>query len=212
MSEIYFNPWIGTQYQSSWNGVRTLVLGESHYEWEENQKLTPSLTIDCIEDQVSGSYTKQFWTNIVVAFLGHLPTLEEKRTFWQSVAFYNYIQETVGFGSRVRPTAAMWTKAEAPYSEVLELVRPQLMIVMGKTLWNSIPDLNGEYGPRIEGAPTPTTWIYPISKSENCLAFSLRHPSAGFSGRGLHPFVLKAHHAAKATTRPDLGPNSESTA
>lgn len=200
MNNIYFQPWIGAEYKKGWNGLRTLVMGESHYEWEEAQSLKSTLTIDCIDDQINGGNSKQFWTNIAVAFMGHVPTISEKRSFWNSVAFYNFIQESVGFGSRVRPTPDMWKNARVPFSKILETHRPQFLVVMGKQVWNSLPELNGYYGPSIDGAPTPRTWIYPISESENCLVFPLRHPSAGFSGSKFHPYLLRAHIAAQSLT------------
>lgn len=202
MSTVFFKPWIGADYESGWKGIRTLVLGESHYEWEEDKSLTPTLTIGCIEEQIQGDYTKQFWTNIVVAFLGKRPTLEEKRSFWQSVAFYNYIQESVGFGARVRPNTERWRNAKKPFSEILAKLKPQFLVVMGKQVWYGLPDFDGYYGPSIEGAPTPKTWIYPLSETETCLTFPLRHPSAGFSGRTLHPFLIEAHSVAASLTRP----------
>jgi len=30
----YFKPWIGQNYASGWESKRVLVLGESHYAWE----------------------------------------------------------------------------------------------------------------------------------------------------------------------------------
>lgn len=88
----------------------------------------------------------------MAVFLGHVPTTEEKRYFWKSVTFYNFIQGSVGFGARVRPTPGMWKNANQPFSEILADLKPQFLVVMGKQVWYSLPELNGSYGPSIEGA------------------------------------------------------------
>ena len=104
-----FRPWIGENYQQGRWGKRVLVLGESHYQWDENMPIDnwPTLTIECVEEIISGHAQgrwQAFWTKVAVASLGHTSTLDEKRTFWHSVAFYNYIQHCVGFGPYARPT------------------------------------------------------------------------------------------------------------
>ena len=200
MVKAYFQPWIGERYWTGLEGCRTLVLGEAHYEWEKNQTLWPELTIECVREQRDGEWTKQFWTNIVVAFLGYRPSLEDKKKFWDSMAFYNYIQESVGFGARVRPTRSMWLQAEQPFFSVLNQLQPHLLVVLGYSLWGWLPN-EGRAGPPISDAPQPDTWIYPVGKSGECLAYGLRHPSAGFSGRTWNKYVTKAIALAQRLTR-----------
>ena len=166
-----------------------LVLGESHYQRDNSKPLYPQFTCDCIEEQLEGYWTHRFSTNIVVALLNKRPTLDEKRMCWHSVAFYNYIQEVVGSGPRVRPSDRMWQQSEPGFFEVLNLLAPNALIVLGKTLWDNLPELHGKPGPTILGAEQPETWVYPLPGGGSCLAYGIRHPSAGFSGKYWHPYV-----------------------
>jgi hypothetical protein len=175
-------------------GKRLLILGESHYQWDESIPIDdrPRLTIECIEEQISGAGTLAFWTHVAVTFLNRRPTLEEKRIFWDSVAFYNYVQFGVGFGSRIRPTNQMWSESEPAFAEVLELHQPDVIIVLGYTLWKNLPELNGFAGPVISGADQPDTWRYPHPRG-NALAYAILHPSSGgFSGYHWYPHVQRA--------------------
>jgi hypothetical protein len=193
MSGIFFKPWKGKRYESNQLfGKRILVLGESHYEWDENIPLYPDLTIDCIREQAEGIHTSQFWTNIAVAFLNKRPSQEEKKEFWDSIAFYNYVQKSVGFGPRVRPTEDMWRISEQGFVEVLAKLLPKVVIVLGYALWQHLPELGGRNGPKIIGSEQTDTWHYPLPNAESCLAYAIRHPSAGFSGPYWYRYVQQA--------------------
>ena len=191
MSAVFFNPWKGDHYASSpVFGKKILVLGESHYQWDNNKPLVPESTRDfIIKGEIEGRWRKQFWTNIAVAFLNKRPTPEEKKDFWHSVSFYNYIQEIVGSGPRVRPSEKMWKTSEPGFIEVLDLLTPNALIVLGYELWKNLPCLNRKPGPTICGAKQPKTWYYPLTGGGSCLAYGIRHPSAGFSGKYWHPYV-----------------------
>ena len=199
-----FLPWIGENYQqilSRW-GKRVLVLGESHYQWDENVPIDnwPTLTRDSVEEIISGHAQGRwtaFWTKIAVAFLnpppGHLPTLEEKIAFWHSVAFYNYIQQCVGFGRDARPTREMWPQSLPAFQHLLDTThQPEVVIVLGRDNWWNIQSLNGQEGPSIAGARyEETRWLQHAGGS--CLAYGIEHPShPGFNGRYWHPFIMQA--------------------
>ena len=116
MQHVFFKPWVGDNFPKG--GLRSkkiLILGESHYQWDEDIPLTEDLTIQCVREQIDGCFTKAFWTNIVIALLNNRPSLEDKHRFWHSVAFYNYIQCSVGFGPRVQPSPKMWKKSQPAF-------------------------------------------------------------------------------------------------
>ena len=190
-----FRPWIGETYQQRRWGRRVLVLGESHYQWEENLPIDnwPTLTVECVEEQIAGC-SGRFWTNIAVAFLNpprhHLPNLDERSAFWHSVAFYNYIQQCVGFGPYPNPTPKMWHQSRPAFRHLLNIHQPEVVIVLGRPNWWNIQRLGSE-GPRIEGARyTETRWLQHAGGA--CLAYGIKHPSArGFNGRYWHPFIMR---------------------
>ena len=196
-----FRPWIGEYYQQNMWGRRVLVLGESHYQWDENQPIDnwPTLTIECVKETIAGEYTGRFWTNIAVAFLNppshHLPSLAEKGEFWRTVAFYNYIQQGVGFGPYPNPTPRMWTESLPAFQSLLNTLQPELVIVLGRQNWWNVQGLGGQEGPHIEGARHAETQWLPHAGGW-CLAYGICHPSArgryGFNGRYWHPFIMQA--------------------
>ncbi len=186
MSNIYFKPWVGRNYQKSTGtfGKRILVLGESHYQWDENiaPPLSPDLTIECIEAQISGDETHPFWTKITNVFLGEVGwrSLEEKEAFWHSIAFANFVQESVGFGPRERPKEDMWEKGRSAFLEMLSELHPHLIVVLGFELWENLP-ASEHKGPDMVNVPndSKTTCFYPYPGGR-ALAFRMTHPS----GRG----------------------------
>jgi len=193
MKSVRFNPWVGDQYASNhFYGKKILVLGESHYQWNEDKPIDNFVDITkyCISQQISGAETHAFWTHIAIAFLNHRPTLQEKHLFWHSVAFYNYIQCSVGVGARVRPDQKMWRDSEPGFVEVLKQLEPDIMVVLGYELWQRLPELAGSRGPTIVNAKQPDTWRYP-TRQQGCLAYGIRHPSSGFNGRYWYPYIMQ---------------------
>lgn len=103
MSNVYFKPSDGDDYKSGKRfGKRVMILGESHYQWDRKSS---RLRVDCHlcrQPDVRRAHPRVL-DAIVGAFMGHKPDLTEKQSFWRSVAFYNYVQQSAGFGSHVGP-------------------------------------------------------------------------------------------------------------
>ena len=82
----------------------------------------------------------------------------EKAEFWNSVAFYNYIQEVVGENPRDRPTDAMWEQAKQPFLQVIESLSPDIVVILGGHLSHYISQIKDQ---------CPTTyfchWYHPSS-------------------------------------------------
>jgi len=182
MKHIKFNPWTGSNYRQAPLGKRILILGESHYDFDPDQPIEgyAELTNECIQEQIDGDTKKAFWTKIATTFLNRTPMLEDKRTFWHSVAFYNYVQSTAGSGPRKRPSGEQWTASESAFFEVLDLLEPQLVVVLGYTNWENLTNTDAEEGPGLPHFPHVRTCRYRYSTG-SCLAIRLLHPSSGFS-------------------------------
>jgi hypothetical protein len=148
---VFFKPSIGPDYLTSpLSGARVLIVGESHYVKEEEKY--PEFAIDCVREQAEGQWTKAFWTNIAVAFLGRLPATDEELGFWHSVAFYNFVQQLIGAKAWVRPKREMWQSSHDAFAQVLDELEPEFALVLGYALWDSLPGLDGHEGPEIIGA------------------------------------------------------------
>lgn len=192
-SDIHFLPWVGSNYSKGFNGVKTLVLGESHYQWASAGDINawPTVTQTLVQDQINGDYTKAFWTKIAITFLNHSPCIEEKGEFWRSVAFYNYVQESAGDGPRQAPAEKSWDLSVTAFQKVIEDLSPEFMVVLGDRLMRRLPSLGRIPGTPISDAPRTTTWIYSLGNVPT-FAYGIMHPSRGFNGRSWHPHVLTA--------------------
>ena len=114
----------------------------------------------------------------------------DRHEFWHAVSFYNYIQEPVGEGPRDRPTREMWANSGPAFLDVLNDLKPQHIIALGRALWDNLPSI-GRQGPGIQSCgETKDTWIYPYEGGE-ALSTWVYHPSSpkGASALSVHPYV-----------------------
>ena len=201
-----FDPWRGEFYgRPNDLGLPSclLILGESHYGGPEEYRR--SLTREVIEDQWSG-HSYRYFTTVQRAVLG--PSKEVgTEDFWQSVAFYNFIQRLVGEKPRDRPTPHMWKEAADRFRETLNCLEPTHMIVTGFELWDCLRD----FGPPRDDVPEDEVatirklvpdrfktddqkrrgWLGRYRHgSGKCLAVKIEHPSSGkFSHPKWHPVI-----------------------
>ncbi len=112
-----------------------LILGESHYGKPEDY--SDDFTKWVVNEYaVKPENRLRFFTTIANTITGHSGWMEDekRKEFWHSVAFYNYIQELVGEGSRIRPSEEMWMQAKEFFLETLTTLKPDMVIVLGKEL------------------------------------------------------------------------------
>lgn len=168
-------------------------MGESHYQWKEAPNINEwrEITITLVREQMSGGSTKAFWTNIATAFLDRRPSLADKVDFWNSVAFYNYVQESAGDGARIAPEEGSWARSEDAFRQVMDHLRPQAIFALGYRLKNRLPVWSRKPGPVLDDAPQKESWIY-SHQGGSCLIYAIRHPSSGFNGRSWHPHLMSA--------------------
>jgi len=182
MSEIVFEPWVGDNYAKGIQGKKVLVLGESHYDEGFNQgdRLTEFVVRRHIE-RVGKQYA--FWTNIAKTFVG--PAYADKAdrvSFWESVAFYNYVQEFVGDGPRQRPTKRHFQESWPEFSSVIEELRPDLVVALGFGLWDSLQPLLATpvavAAPAYHKRECAGCWLQQGGRS--VLVGYIKHPSGGY--------------------------------
>ncbi|WP_227317056.1 hypothetical protein [Cedecea davisae] len=159
MKGVKFHPYVGDKYYDSHYGVRVMVLGESHYG--DRQDMAPDFTQYVVKEHALKPGLP-FFSKLTNVLRGctECPSEEERNETWRHVAFYNYIQEFVGEGPRIAPTPDMWTSAQLPFIEVVKQLEPDVILVLGIRLWNTMPDLPLEY---------PVEWC------------SILHPSSGMA-------------------------------
>jgi len=174
MTEPFFMPWVGKSYAPG-NGL--LLLGEAHYGPPD---LGPDSTIAFTQAFVGGENGK-FWTNIMQVVEGRPYDAIDRARFWGNVAFYNFVQRSVGETPGIPPTADMLAEASAPFFAVVERLQPRSILVLSSRMWQALPNGAGRAGPMIgEGQTIRETWLYP-HPSGDALAMSIPHPSLYFS-------------------------------
>jgi hypothetical protein len=183
---IRFLPWIGSEYEShpGWPG-RVLLMGESHYADDRDNR---ELTREVIERQWNGeSYS--YFTKLAQAMLGKPLGEIDKRQFWASVAFYNFVQDIVADVARVPPSAKQWEQACDSLPEVVDKLSPRYVVATGKRLWCHLPDW-----------PQTTPLPFNATAWEVCAGTTLRrhkfkatyihHPSSSAFGSSLRWYPL----------------------
>jgi hypothetical protein len=130
-----------------------------------------------------------FFTRVSAAILGKQSV--DPKVFWNSVAFYNFIQEAIK--KNKRPTSQMYQAAEQPFLEVLEWLDPcpRLIAVFSAKAWENMPCCGRDTKAIIYGGRTVACYEYGEGNNRS-LAPKLRHPSRGFSPQQWHPILLKA--------------------
>jgi hypothetical protein len=182
---IHFLPWQGSAFPEKADR-RLLVLGESHYsDAPEDEDFTRSV----VRQYVSGAENRAFLTNIAQAITGKPHWEIDRLEFWNSVAFYNYVQETVIEGRR--PTVKMFRDSEAAFFEVIDLLRPSHVLALGTRLWECMPPLQNEKLNFECGGQRHQYGEYRRA-AECILAMHIVHPSSGgFSSREWYPVIQK---------------------
>lgn len=195
MASYYFIPWEGDRYRKGYvRGKRLLLLGESHYDMAGRAKPGRDFTVRVVKALGLAHEKKHpYWTKLAQIVTGEGAADIDREGFWQEVAFYNYVQECVGSGPRIRPTEEHWKAAEDPFFEALDELRPHFILVLGKELWDRLPEPKGtsEEGEPIRvGRKNHETWWYRTGPRSWALAAHVNHPSSpGFRAPDAHKVV-----------------------
>lgn len=180
---VVFKPWIGKDYgkRSIWGGP-LLLIGESHYDWKDRTTPYCGVTRFCVRRTIAGEKGSKFYGNVLKLFRSALEPLSNKdfgnKDFWDSVAFYNYVQSMLP-GIRSPLPSGMWEMSEEPFLEVIEKLRPSRMLVMGSEVWNHIRGIEEQYL-RIDGRQgSKFLSVLKTPRSPRILTTWITHPSRG---------------------------------
>lgn len=204
---VFFRPWVGREYgsKSKW-GVAVMVLGESHHCGTSADECNQNLTIELIKGVICGRERHAFWAKTRRLFCGRDSAADQSAEFWNSVIFYNYVQESVGTGPRLRPSSQKWAGGGPAFLEVVERYRPGLVLALGRKLWDELPRNEDHAGPPImlPDRGQRETWLYPHRKGE-ALALGISHPTwPGWKYNDWVPCVSAALDEARRRQRPKV--------
>lgn len=211
MSEINFKPWVGKDYLTKgYKGQRILVLGESHYcssELAEGGRCNPVCikdnmqkdcflqTIDVVKefiDNYRGCPYQQTFLCFERAVVGKELSLPERKDFWNSVMFYNYIQYAQSM-ARKEPMPEHWEVSKKAFAELLSDYKPDKIIVWGVRLFDYLSYLGIEVK-TLKVSENETTEVRQIPVNDKEIpAMKMIHPSApkGKNWRYWHQVINK---------------------
>ena len=188
-----FKPWLGENYEKQ--TPKTLILGESHYgdahvKWNYPVE---EKTIRSIQEQMVNAWPSRFHTKVVAMMIGHLPSLAEKKQFWNSVAYHNLITEPLT-ASRVGPTDAQWITSVATLEGVFGELKPNYCICLGYRMW-AVLKHQIEHTPikvASDIGPCGAFW----SEQLHCIFHGIMHPTGrGFRRADWHTFITNLRQA-----------------
>lgn len=192
MKQVKQKPWVGRNYQQGIRGKKVMVLGESHYA---DHPCDENFTTEIIADHfLNPDDPHEGWKNTYTKFeralAGHILSQDEREELWNSLLFYNYIQEPLD-DARIKPTASQYEEGKIPFLEVLEEYQPNGVIVWSERLYNVLPQA-GVQGENIPGQHwTQETWQYLLSNGHTVAVMPVQHPASGFSWELWHETIKK---------------------
>lgn len=138
--QVVFMPWEGSAFQQQKRKI--LFLGESHYGVSND---VPDFTTEVIrrqfsegQDQGRGFGVTKFHGNVFRTFSEFESSIDNRKTFWNTVAFYNFVQ--VGLESQsVRPTRVQFEDSVSAFCEVVCRLKPDVVVVLGLAVWDDLP-------------------------------------------------------------------------
>lgn len=197
MTRVFFKPWVGFSYaDKGFNGKRVLVVGDSHacndcaecgdlsISDKSCRELTTKTISDFLNYKQSGAHFAHWmntFTKFTNAICGRGCSANQTQEFWDSVAFYNYVQFATD-RPRKAPSNKQYDDSEPAFVEVLGKLTPQLVIVWGKRLWHRMPDLGGyaESDFVVDEISYGRLYHIELENSRRVVVFHTPHPSTPF--------------------------------
>ena len=197
---VSFQPWVGSSYWKS--DPRVLLLGDSHYgksPEDAGTDFTSAVLRRVIaNDPEIAPGVKRTFAKAAGVVSNCLLNDGKRNEFWASVSFYNYLQTLAGPGPGVSVRYERFKESEAAFKEVLRILHPHLVIVLGHRLWGHMTDLEG-LAKRDRDLPDAAleeryreVWRYPTIEPETSLIFHIKHPSRAFNFRSFHQLYVSA--------------------
>lgn len=148
---VRFAPWVGLHYERGFCGLRILLVCESHYGGKQHER--PTVTPEIVKalalgerhPRATGKLRRHMHFTKIMAAVQNVRQRfpdTQRREFWNSVAYYNFLQEFLQ-GSRVAPPPGVWKRSEKAFTEVLAVLAPDLIICFSVRNGNRIRSLAG---------------------------------------------------------------------
>lgn len=140
---VRFIPYWGDLYWEGMDGVRVLLLGESHYRKEglsDALEVTRPFTQDTFREmatEVRKAGDGPFFKALDLLLNGRQDfQLQEAAEAWRRVAFLNLSQAFAGSQASHRPrNQALRDGGNVLVRDILPVLRPHVVLVLGRTAW-----------------------------------------------------------------------------
>ena len=130
----------------------------------------------------------------------------QRREFWNSVAYYNFLQEFLPT-SRVAPSSEIWKRSEKAFDEVLTVLAPDLIICFSKRNGNRVRSLSGSMPVAVVNHPSSYftySKVNPVITMHIEMAKSQKALAPEFVGSNLFDRWSEATASALPTPGPHL--------
>lgn len=148
---VRFAPWVGSQYAEGFCGLRILLVCESHYGDKEHERPTATpeivkaLALGEKHPRATGKLRRHpHFTKIMCAVKNVRKSFSsaQKKEFWNSVAYYNFLQEFIR-DNRVPPPKDAWARGKSAFTEVVDVLAPDLIVCLSARAGGLIQQLAG---------------------------------------------------------------------
>lgn len=208
MSEVFFKPYIGKHYlDKGYLGKKLLILGESHYcggcdkcgDLQNFDDGCREFTKTVVNDYLSykkGEINHANWMRTFTVFtnvlLGKQVEPETVIDFWDSIMFYNYVQDASIDAPRIPREEEVFVNSETAFYEVLNEFQPDLIIVWGANLEGKLPQKNKTLSDfEIFNEPGHRFHYYDVV-GKKIPAYAIFHPSTSRFSYHFHDFLKEA--------------------
>lgn len=193
-TSVHFRPWKGAEYEKGIGGKRLLVLGESHYSDKDDPEQTQIVMKELFDYKLGTGECKSWMKTFTVferSVAGRNLSGEESVAFWNSVLFYNFVQEIMPYNG-CRPTRQQFADSAEAFEEVLNEYEPDLIIAWGKALFAHTPTLNGHDTPSIIYENDEIyTYEYTLRSGKTCRMMRMKHPAYGCAKSKWHEVIKR---------------------
>lgn len=189
MKHVNAYPFVGKDYEKGFlnSGKKVLILGHSHYN-EENAGAPchHTFTQEIVDGFVSGEDASFYrgYTSQTKALLNREISVDDRECVWNQLAFYNFIQFNIARPD-VKDTSDEFNSSVSAFKEILEELKPDVIITWGYGLFNRLYPLGEKDGEKLflaNGDEVNTRW-FSTGGEDKALMIRQRHPSRGYSWR-----------------------------
>ena len=195
-STVRFAPWIGSNYEKGFHGLRILLVCESHYGGKQHER--PTVTSEIIKalalgekhPRATGKLKRHMhFTKIMSAILNVRQgfTGAQRREFWNSIAYYNFLQEFIP-DRRIAPPQSAWESSKSAFTDVISVLAPDLIICFSKRNGKRIRSLAGDLPVAVVNHPSSRfkySEVNPVIAAHMKLALAQKAQAPTFAGSSL---------------------------